>query len=94
MPITPNGIVYTTATVITQSQSITGSFIGCIALASGSAGGTTPADFTGLRDLMGNQVFSGFPAVRMSLPPGTALAFNITSASLHTTSAPVMFLIP
>jgi hypothetical protein len=29
----------------------------------------------------------------MFLPPGTALNFNITSASLHSTSAPVMFLI-
>jgi hypothetical protein len=86
---TLNGILYTTATVITQSQSITGSFVGCIALASGSAGGTAPADFTALRDYAGNNVF---PGTHMFLPPGTALNMLITSASLHSTSAPVMFL--
>ena len=43
MPVTPNGLVYTTATVITQSQSITGSFIGCLALSSGSATATPAA---------------------------------------------------
>ena len=91
MPITSNGIVYTTATVITQSQSITGSFIGCIALASGTLGGTTPADFTALKDLTGNNIF---PGTHMFLPPGTALNLNFQSASLHSTSAPVLFLIP
>ena len=90
MPTTLSGVVYTTATVITQSQSITGSFIGAIALASGSAGGTTPADFTALKDAAGNNVF---PGTHMFLPPGTALNFAFTSASLHSTSAPVMFLI-
>jgi hypothetical protein len=91
MPITSNGIIYTTATVVTQSQSVTGSFIGCIALASGSNGALAPADFTGLRDLAGNNIF---PGTHMFLPPGTALNFNIQSASLHSTSAPVLFLIP
>jgi hypothetical protein len=90
MPVTTTGLVYTTATVITQSQSITGSFNGCLALASGSLGGTTPADFTGLKDLAGNNVF---PGTHMFLPPGTPLNFTITSASLHTTSAPVMFFV-
>ena len=89
MPVTSTGLVYTTATVITQSQSITGSFVGCIALASGSAGGSAPADFTALKDLAGNNIF---PGTHMFLPPGTALNFNFTSASLHTSSAPVMFL--
>lgn len=88
MPTTLNGIVYTTATVITQSQSITGSFIGCLSLASGSAGGSTPADFTSLKDLAGTNIF---PGTHMFLPPGTPLNINITSASLHSTSAPVMF---
>ena len=87
MPV-QNGIVYTTATVITQSQSITGSFTGCLALASGSAGGLAPADFTGLKDFGGNNVF---PGSHMFLPPGTYLNLMFTSASLHTTSAPVMF---
>jgi len=90
MPVTSNGMVYTTATVITQSQSITGSYIGCVALASGSNGQLAPADFTGLKDLGGSNIF---PGTHMFLPPGTALNFNITSASLHSTSAPVMFLI-
>jgi hypothetical protein len=90
MPVTATGLVYTTATVITQSQSITGSFVGCLALASGSNGGTAPADFTGLKDAAGNNIF---PGTHMFLPPGTPLNINITSASLHSTSAPVMFFI-
>ena len=88
MPTTSTGVFYTTATVITQSQSITGSFIGCLALASGSAGGLAPADFTSLKDLAGNTIF---PGAHMFLPPGTYLNINLTSASLHSTSAPVMF---
>jgi hypothetical protein len=88
---TLNGIIYTTATVITQSQSITGNFVGCMALASGSNGGSAPADFTGLKDYAGNNIF---PGSHMFLPPGSSINFLITSASLHTSSAPVMFLIP
>jgi hypothetical protein len=90
MPVTSNGLVYTTATVITQSQSITGSFVGCLALASGTLGSTIPADFTGLKDLAGSNIF---PGTRMFLPPGSQLNMNFTSASLHSTSAPVMFFI-
>jgi hypothetical protein len=85
---TINGLIYTTATVATQSMSVTGSFTGCLALASGSAGGLAPADFTGLKDFAGNNVF---PGTHMFLPPGTTLNMTITSASLHSTSAPVMF---
>jgi hypothetical protein len=59
-----------------------------LALASGSTGGTTPVDFTGLKDLGNNNIF---PGTHMFLPPGTALNLNFTSASLHSTSAPVMF---
>jgi hypothetical protein len=88
MPVI-NGIVYTTATVITQSQSLTGSFTGCLALSSGSAT-ATPADFTGLKDLGGNNIVPS-AAGHVWLHPGTALNMNITSASLHATSAPVMF---
>jgi len=88
MPVTPSGLVYTTAVVITQTQSITGSFIGCIALASGSVT-TTPAIFTALRDLAGNNIATS----NIPLTPGTALNINITSASLAAASAPVLFLI-
>ena len=88
MPVTSNGLVYTTATVITQSQSITGSFVGCLALASGSVT-TTPAIFTGLKDLAGGNI----AASNIPLMPGTTLNFNITSASLGAASAPVMFFI-
>jgi hypothetical protein len=88
MPVTSNGLVYTTATVITQSQSITGSFVGCLALASGSVT-TTPAIFTGLRDLAGGNIATS----NIPLMPGTTLNFNITSASLGAASAPVMFFI-
>jgi hypothetical protein len=87
MPVS-NGIVYNTATVITQSQSITGSFTGCLALASGSAGGSAPVDFTALKDYGGNNIF---PGTHMFLPPGTRLDMLFTSASLHSSSAPVMF---
>jgi hypothetical protein len=88
MPVTSNGLVYTTATVITQSQSITGSFVGCLALASGSVT-TTPAIFTGLRDLAGGNIATS----NIPLMPGTTLNFNITSASLGAASAPVMFFV-
>jgi hypothetical protein len=88
MPVTSNGLVYTTATVITQSQSITGSFVGCLALASGSVT-TTPAIFTGLRDLAGGNIATS----NIPLMPGTTLNINITSASLGAASAPVMFFI-
>ena len=83
---TVNGIFYTTATLVTQSQSITGSFIGCLALASGSAT-TTPAIFNALKDLAGTNIaISNIPLI-----PGTQLNINITSASLAAASAPVLF---
>jgi hypothetical protein len=88
MPVTSNGLVYTTATVITQSQSITGSFVGCLALASGSVT-TTPAIFTGLRDLAGGNIATS----NIPLMPGTTLNINITSASLGAASAPVMLFV-
>jgi len=89
MPVTSNGLVYTTATVITQSQSITGSFVGCLALASGSVT-TTPAIYTGLRDISGGNIAA---TSNIPLMPGTTLNINITSASLGAASAPVMFFI-
>ena len=90
MPVTPSGLVYTTAVVITQTQSITGSFIGCLALSSGSAT-ATPAHFVALKDLAGSNIVPA--AGSIFLFPGTPLNINITSASLHSTSAPVMFFI-
>jgi len=91
MPTLSNGTFYTTATVITQSQSVTGSMVGLLVLASGSNGGAgtiAPADFTGLKDLAGSNIF---PGTHLFIPPGVSLNMNFTSASLHTTSAPVMF---
>ena len=95
MPVTPNGLVYTTATVITQTQSITGSFVGLMALASGSVTSTFPhvADFTGLKDLAGNSLMPAGGLGHLFLPAGTMLTMNFTSASLHATSAPVMFFV-
>lgn len=92
MPVT-NGIVYQTATTIVQGQSITGSFTGCLALASGSVTSTFPhvADFTGLKDLGGNSLIPSGGLGHLFLPAGTALNMNITSASLHSSSSPVMF---
>jgi hypothetical protein len=89
MPVS-NGIVYNTATVVTQSQSITGSFTGCLALSSGS-NAAVPADFTGLKDYGGNNLVTAGIGGHIWLYPGTRLDMNITSASLHATSAPVMF---
>ena len=93
MPVTPNGLVYTTATIISQSQSITGSFVGCLALASGSATNPSPpVDFLALKDLAGNNIVpAGLGHVYLA--PGTTLTMNFTSASLHATSAPVMFFV-
>jgi len=91
MPVTPSGLVYTTAVVITQTQSITGSFIGCLALSSGSTA-AAPADFVALKDLAGSNIVP-VAAGHIFLYPGTPLNINITSASLHSTSAPVMFFI-
>ena len=88
MPITSTGLVYTTATLITQSQSITGSFIGCIALASGSVT-TVPTIFTGLKDSVGTNIASS----NIPLMPGTVLNINFTSASLAAASAPALFLV-
>jgi hypothetical protein len=85
---TVNGLQYTTATMVTQSQSITGSFIGCLALASGSVT-TTPAVLTGLKDLSGSNIATS----PIPLMPGTMLNINITSASLYSSSAPVLFFI-
>jgi len=93
MPITSTGVFYTTVTTITQTQSITGSFIGILALASGSIISTFPhvADFTGLKDLAGSSLIPAGGVGHLFLPAGTYLNINITSASLHSTSAPVMF---
>jgi hypothetical protein len=88
---TINGLIYTTATVVTQSMSITGSFIGCLALASGSLTQTSPVDFTALKDFGGNNLVTSGIGGHIFLHPGTTLNMTITSASLHTTSAPVMF---
>ena len=95
MPVTPNGLVYTTAIVKTQTESITGSFIGLMALASGSVISTFPhvADFTGLKDLAGNSLIPAGGLGHLFLPAGTMLTMNFTSASLHATSAPVMFFV-
>jgi len=95
MPVTPNGLVYTTATVITQTQSITGSFIGLMALASGSVIATFPhvADIVALKDLNGKDIVPQVPSPHLFLPAGTVLTMNFTSASLHTSSSPVMFFV-
>jgi hypothetical protein len=89
MPTTLNGIVYTTSTMISQSQSISGSFIGFMTLASGSTTNPSPpADFVALKDVNNRDVVA---AGHMYVPAGVKVDMLITSASLHATSAPVMF---
>lgn len=95
MPVTSNGLVYTTAVIKTQTQSITGSFVGLMALASGSVTSTFPhvADFVALKDLAGTDIVATGGVGHLFLPAGTVLTMNFTSASLHSTSAPVMFFV-
>ena len=91
MPVTPNGLVYTTAITIHQNQSITGSFIGCLSLSSGS-NQAVPGDFIALKDLAGSNIVPPSTG-HIYLYPGTTLNMNFTSASLHSSSAPVMFFV-
>ena len=86
---------FPTATILYQGQSLTGSYNRFQVLASGSvvsAGGSAFAvgHINGLRDGNGN-AFTFSTSSGIFLPPGTVVELMITSASLDTTSAPIMF---
>ena len=73
--------------IVRQGQSITGSFNRIQTLASGSAS-TVSGHITALRDGNGNLLTT---SGQLFLPPGAVIELMTTSASLDTTSAPIMF---
>jgi hypothetical protein len=76
------------ATLISQSQSITGSFAGFTVCATVAG---SYAIFTGLKDANGNQLaISGSPATLRFLE-GQTYPLSVTSASLAAGSANVLF---
>jgi len=86
---------FPTATIVYQGQSITGSYNRFQVMASGSvvtAGGSAFAvgHISALKDGNGN-LFSFSSTTGLFVPPGTNVDFTITSASLSSTSAPIMF---
>jgi hypothetical protein len=92
MPQVVNGILYPAVTLVINGQSITGSFYKFQVLASGSViGGSaeSPAHFRALRGANGVDLVPA--GTGMFIPPGTAIEMQVTSASLDSTSAPVLF---
>jgi hypothetical protein len=88
--------IYTpSVTILKNGQSITGSFTKIQVMASGSIPGSSsiaPAHFKALKDFKGVDIVSAsFGSAGMFVPPGTIIEMLITSASLDTTSAPVLF---
>jgi hypothetical protein len=86
---------FPTAAILYQGQSITGSFNRFQVLASGSFGPTTgsayaPGHIIALKDGNGNSI-NITSATGLYLAAGTVVELMITSASLDTTSAPIMF---
>jgi hypothetical protein len=82
---------FPSAVLVRQGQSITGSFNRIQCFASGSAS-TANGHISALKDGNGNAFSLGTTgATGLFLPPGTVMDLVITSASLDTTSAPIMF---
>jgi hypothetical protein len=91
MSQTVNGIVYPSAILAINGQSVTGSFNKFQVLASGSVVGGSegaPAHFMALKGANGVDIA---PAGGIFVPKGTTVEIFVTSASLDTTSAPVLF---
>jgi hypothetical protein len=92
---TINGVYYPGVTIRKNGESITGSFYKMQVMASGSVvGGSAgaPAHIMGLKDASGTDIVSGsMGAGGLFIPTGTIIEMTITSASLDTTSAPIMF---
>ena len=91
-------LTFPSVTVLKNGQSITGSFTKIQVMASGSVVGAapysagSPAHFMALKDYKGVDIVSAsLGAGGMFVPPGTVIEMLITSASLDTTSAPVLF---
>jgi hypothetical protein len=88
-----NGITYPSVTLLQNGQSITGSFYKFQTLASGSVVGTAPysaqvpVHFMALKDATGTNIATG---VGLFIPVGMTIEMQVTSASLDTTSAPIL----
>jgi len=91
MSQTVNGVIYPSTTLVINGQSVTGSFYKFQTLASGSVVGGSegaPSHFRALKDAAGNNIA---PAGGLFVPKGTTVEMFVTSASLDTSSAPVLF---
>ena len=86
-----NGITYPTTTVKINGQSITGSFYKIQVLASGSVVGGSAGAPAHILALKGADGIDIAPAGGLFIPPGMTIEMQITSASLDTTSAPIIF---
>jgi hypothetical protein len=85
--------INTGGTILTQGNSITGSFGGLLALSTGSILTTSGSQIISLKYINGTNA-SGYPveatiSTVFNLTPGTKLELVITSCSLAAISAPV-----
>jgi hypothetical protein len=85
--------VNTGGVLVTQGNSVTGSFGGMLALSTGSVTSNSGSQITGLKYINGINA-AGYPteatlSTVFNLTPGTKLELAITSCSLATSSAPV-----
>ena len=91
-------IQFPNITIVKNGESITGSFYKMQVMASGSVVGTSgtpslyaPAHIMALKDHNGTNIVSAsFGTAGMFVPTGTTIEMLITSASLDTTSAPIL----
>ena len=90
-----NGVFYPNVVIKKNGESITGSYYKMQVMASGSViGGSAgaPAHIMALKNAEGADIITGsMGAGGLFIPPGTVIEMTITSASLDTTSAPIMF---
>ena len=90
-----NGVYYPNIVIKKNGESITGSFYKMQVMASGSVvGGSAgaPAHLMALKDPAGTDLVSNaMGGAGLFIPAGTIIEMYITSASLDTTSAPIMF---
>jgi len=95
MGMTVNGNSYPSTKIVKNGESVTGSFYKMQVMASGSVVGASAG---AVGHIMALKDASGFDIVSASMgtgglfvPPGTIIEMFVTSASLDTTSAPIMF---
>jgi hypothetical protein len=92
---TVNGIYYPNIVIKKNGESITGSFYRIQVMASGSVvGGSAgaPGHIVALKDMTGTDIVTAtMGAGGLFIPAGTTVEVSGTSASLDTTSAPILF---